>query len=174
MVSGIITHPRESLPTRAPPARAEVAILGLERMDAIPSSTGLPVQAATAVNFPSAPAAFSTAGAVGQCSPRAAIVRRRGRPRKGEEMTEEERKARRKEINRLAARRSHRKKQNNLLRLEENNSALKASLARVNGQIRAYESALRSAGHAQTLAPRSEPVSVGPVVRVPSTNNERD
>lgn len=44
--------------------------------------------------------------------------RRRGRPRKGEEMTEEERKARRKEINRLAARRAHQKKLDILSKLE--------------------------------------------------------
>ena len=44
--------------------------------------------------------------------------RRRGRPRKGEEMTEEERKARRKEINRLAARRAHQKKLDVLSKLE--------------------------------------------------------
>jgi hypothetical protein len=45
-------------------------------------------------------------------------TRRRGRPRKGEEMTEEERKARRKEINRLAARRAHQKKLDILSKLE--------------------------------------------------------
>jgi hypothetical protein len=48
-----------------------------------------------------------------------AIGRRRGRPRKGEEMSAEERKARRKEINRLAARRAHQKKLDNLQRLEK-------------------------------------------------------
>jgi hypothetical protein len=44
---------------------------------------------------------------------------RRGRPRKGEEMTEAERKARRREINRIAARRSHQKKVDHLARLEK-------------------------------------------------------
>lgn len=68
--------------------------------------------------------------------------RRRGRPRKGEEMTEEERKARRKEINRLAARRAHQKKLDILSKLESENKTLKAQLHSTNAQIRQYESML--------------------------------
>lgn len=55
---------------------------------------------------------------MGSISANPAIGRRRGRPRKGEEMSAEDRKARRKEINRLAARRAHQKKLDNLQRLE--------------------------------------------------------
>ena len=47
-----------------------------------------------------------------------AIGKRRGRPRKGEEMSLEDRKARRKEINRLAARRAHQKKLDSIQQLE--------------------------------------------------------
>jgi hypothetical protein len=46
------------------------------------------------------------------------IGKRRGRPRKGEEMSLEDRKARRKEINRLAARRAHQKKLDSIQQLE--------------------------------------------------------
>ena len=79
-------------------------------------------------------------------SPSTLAPRRRGRPRKGEEMSEEERKARRKEINRLAARRAHQKKLGLLSKLQTDNTALKEQLQTTNNQIRQYESILSYCG----------------------------
>jgi hypothetical protein len=57
-------------------------------------------------------------------------------------MSDDERKSRRKEINRLAARKAHQKKLHSLAQLEEVNTSLKQRLAIVNTQIRAYEAAI--------------------------------
>ena len=61
-------------------------------------------------------------------------------------MSEEERKARRKEINRLAARRAHQKKLGLLSKLQTDNTALKEQLQTTNNQIRQYESILSYCG----------------------------